>query len=40
MKNTTDFNNLKEFINYIITKQNIDSILDEFETQGEKGFVF
>jgi len=32
--------NIKEFINYIITFDNIDSILDKCKTQSEKGFIF
>ena len=39
MKNTTDYNNLTEFINDIINL-NIIQIIDDFETQSEKGFVF
>jgi 16S rRNA G966 N2-methylase RsmD len=32
--------NIKEFIEYIITFENVDDILDEYETQSEKGFIF
>ena len=37
--NFTDIN-IKDFINYIITKNNIDDILDNYKTQSEKGFNF
>ena len=32
--------NIKEFINYIITFDNIDDILDNSKTDSEKGFIF
>lgn len=32
--------NIKNFINYIITFDNIDNILDNCKTQSEKGFIF
>ena len=32
--------NIKNFIDYIITFDNIDDILDTCKTQSEKGFVF
>ena len=32
--------NIKIFINYIITFNNIDDILNNYETQSEKGFIF
>ena len=32
--------NIKDFINYIITFDNIDDILDNCKTQSEKGFIF
>jgi hypothetical protein len=32
--------NLKEFINYIITCNNVDEILDICKSQSEKGFIF
>ena len=32
--------NIKSFIKYIITFDNIDDILDNFKTQSEKGFIF
>ena len=32
--------NIKQFINHIISFDNIDDILDTFTTQSEKGFVF
>ncbi len=32
--------NIKQFINHIISFDNIDDILDTFSTQSEKGFVF
>jgi len=32
--------NIKDFIDYIITFDNIDDILDNCKTQSEKGFIF
>ena len=32
--------NIKDFINYIITFNNVDDILDNCKTQTEKGFIF
>ena len=32
--------NIKDFIDYIITKDNIDDILENCKTQSEKGFIF
>ncbi len=32
--------NIKNFIDYIITFDNIDDILDNCKTQPEKGFIF
>ena len=32
--------NIKTFIEYIITFDNVDNILDECKTQSEKGFIF
>ena len=32
--------NIEQFINYIITFDNITDILEECNTQSEKGFVF
>ncbi len=32
--------NIKEFINYIINFNNIDDILDNYQTQSDKGFIF
>ena len=40
MRNTVEFKNLKCFIDWIITKNNVKEIIDEFESQSEKGFVF
>ncbi len=37
--NFTDMN-IKDFINYIITFNNIDDILENCKTQSEKGFIF
>ena len=37
---TTDFENIKSFIECIITKNNVKEIIDNFETQSDKGFVF
>lgn len=37
---TTEFDNIKLFINWIITKNNVKEIIDEFEEQTDKGFVF
>ena len=34
------FENVKEFIEYIKDKDKVDDILNEYETQGEKGFVY
>ena len=31
---------IENFINYIITFDNIDDILNNFKTQSEKGFIF
>ena len=31
---------IKNFINYIITFNNIDNILDSYSTQYDKGFIF
>ena len=35
-----NFINIKAFIEHIITFDNIDDIIDECETQSEKGFIF
>jgi hypothetical protein len=32
--------NIKDFIDYIITFDNVDDILDNCNTQSEKGFIF
>ena len=32
--------NIKEFIDYIITFDNVDDILENCKTQSEKGFIF
>ena len=32
--------NIKDFIDYIITFDNVDDILDECKTQSDKGFVY
>ena len=32
--------NIKNFIEYIITFNNVDDILDNCNTQSEKGFIF
>lgn len=32
--------NIKNFINYIITFDNIDNILDNCKTHSEKGYIF
>jgi len=40
MKKTSEYKNLEEFIKYIITKKNVKEIIEEFESQSEKGFVF
>ena len=32
--------NIKDFINYIITFESVDKILDSYKTQAEKGFIF
>ena len=32
--------NIKDFIDYIITFDNIDDILENCKTQSEKGFIF
>ena len=37
---TSEFKNLKLFIEWIITKNNVNEIINEFETQSEKGFIF
>ncbi len=37
---TSDYKNIKSFIDWIITKNNIKEIIDEFEEQRDKGFVF
>lgn len=37
---TTEFDNIKLFINWIITKNNVKEIIDEFEEQTDKGFIF
>ena len=37
--NFTDMN-IKNFIEYIITFNNVDDILDNCNTQSEKGFYF
>ena len=37
---TSEFKNLKLFIEWIKTKNNVNEIINEFETQSEKGFVF
>lgn len=31
---------IKDFINYIVTFDNIDNIIDTYESQSEKGFIF
>ena len=35
-----NFTNIKSFIDYIITFNNIDDILNNCKTQSEKGFIF
>ena len=40
MVKASDFKNVKEFIEYIKDKDKIDDILNEYETQGEKGFIY
>jgi hypothetical protein len=35
-----NFTNIKSFIDYIITFNNIDDILDTYKSQSEKGFIF
>jgi hypothetical protein len=40
MVKTSKFKNLKLFIEWIKTKNSVNEIIDEFETQSEKGFVF
>ena len=40
MVKASDFENVKEFIEYIKDKDKIDDILNEYETQGEKGFIY
>lgn len=37
---TSNFDNIKLFIDWIITKNNVKEIIDEFEEQTDKGFVF
>lgn len=37
---TTEFNNIKLFIDWIITKNNVREIINEFEEQTDKGFIF
>lgn len=37
--NLTD-TNIKDFIDFIITFDNVEDIIEEFETQSDKGFVF
>ena len=32
--------NVKDFIDYVITFDNVDDILDNYKTQSEKGFIF
>jgi hypothetical protein len=32
--------NIKDFIDYIITFDNIDDILENCKTQSDKGFIF
>jgi len=32
--------NIKDFIDYIITFNNVDDILEKCKTQSEKGFIF
>ena len=32
--------NIKDFIDYIITFDNVDDILENCKTQSEKGFIF
>jgi len=32
--------NIKDFIDYIISFDNIDDILEKYKTQSEKGFIF
>ena len=34
------FENVKEFIEYIKDKDKIDDILNEYETQWEKGYIY
>jgi hypothetical protein len=40
--NNMDFTNMsiRDFIEYVITFDNVDDIIDNCETQAEKGFVF
>jgi hypothetical protein len=40
MLKPSNFTNIKEFIEYIKNKDNIDDILNQYETQSEKGFVY
>jgi len=40
MKKTSEFKNLKLFIEWLKTKNNVKEIIDEFETQQDKGYVF
>jgi hypothetical protein len=35
-----NFANIKDFIDYIITFDNIDDILNKFSSYSEKGFIF
>lgn len=37
---TSKFDNIKLFINWIIKKNNVKEIINEFEEQTDKGFVF
>ena len=40
MTKTKEFKNLQDFILYILEKNTITDILDDFETQSEKGYVY
>ncbi len=40
MVKTSSFENIREFIEYIIKKDNVINILNDFNTQSEKGFVY
>ena len=40
MSKLTEYINLYEFINYIKYKNNVEEIINDFESQSEKGFIF